>query len=138
MGELVDQASSGLRRSRRGQVHLLEHRVAVADPPAGDHLEALGLGRRLGAAVGLEVADHDVAPALGLGLALLEHPVGLADAGGHAEEDLVVPASGWLHLGNVGACGLGQGEDHHAPSRLWTIRSISLIPMNGAMIPPSP
>ena len=26
----------------------------------------------------------------------------------------------------------------HAPSRLCTIRSISLMPMNGAMIPPSP
>src|ERR1019366_3962282 len=26
----------------------------------------------------------------------------------------------------------------HAPSRLWTIRSISLIPMNGAISPPRP
>ena len=26
----------------------------------------------------------------------------------------------------------------HAPNRLWTTRSISLMPMNGAMIPPTP
>ena len=36
----------------------------------------------------------------------------------------------------------GGGADRvrgpHAPSRLWTIRSISLIPMNGAMMPPRP
>ena len=39
----------------------------------------------------LEIADCDVAAVLGLGLRLLQHPVGLADAGGHAEEDFVPP-----------------------------------------------
>ena len=88
--------SSGRRRRIAGQVHLLEHRVAVGDAPARNHLQALGLGDRLGPAVRLEVADHDVASRLGLGLALLQHPVGLADAGGHAEEDLVIATRGTL------------------------------------------
>jgi hypothetical protein len=43
--------------------------------------------------VGLEVADHHVAARLGLRLALLQHPVGLADAGGHPQEYAVLPAA---------------------------------------------
>ena len=66
----------------------------------------------------LEVADHDVAPRLELRVPLLQHPVRLADAGGHAQEDLVMAP--------------------HAPRRLWTTRSISLMPTNGAIRPPTP
>ena len=89
--QLVDQAQLGRAREHAGQVHLLEAGAAVRDAPARDQLEAVGErgGRRL-AAVGLEQPDGDVAAGLGLGLALLQHAVGLADPGRHAEEDLVV------------------------------------------------
>jgi hypothetical protein len=39
--------------------------------------------------VGLEVADHDVPARLELGPPLLQHAVGLADSGGHAQEHFV-------------------------------------------------
>ena len=93
VGELVDQTQLGAAAQDRRQVHLLKLGVAVGDPPARDLLEVARLGERLDPAVGLEVADHDVAAGLGLGLGLLEHPVGLADAGGHPEEDLVAAAA---------------------------------------------
>ena len=66
--ELVDQAQLGRAREDRRQVHLLEHRLAVADAPARDHRQALGERGGLGAPVGLEQADHDVAPGLLLGV----------------------------------------------------------------------
>ena len=47
---------------------------------------------RLGATMGLEIADRDVAPVVGFGRALLQHAVGLAHPGGHADEDLQVSA----------------------------------------------
>ena len=72
-----------------GQVHLLELVPPVVDRSSGDLLQALRHRRGLVAAVGLEDADDDVASGLGLGLALLQHAVGLADARRHAEEDLV-------------------------------------------------
>ena len=56
-------------------------------------LEIARLGDGLDPSVGLEVADHDVTPGLGLRLGLLEHAVGLAHAGGHPEEDLVAAAA---------------------------------------------
>ena len=46
----------------------------------------------------------------------------LPDPGGGAEQDPVLAA--------MAGC--------YAPSTLWTMRSISLIPRTGAMIPPSP
>ena len=123
-------ASSSIRASSGARASTARRSISSsAMPPyrraARDDLEAIGLGDRLGAVVRLEVADHDVAAGLGLGLALLEHAVGLADAGRHPEEDLVAAAS--LHR-----------RPRQAPSRLWTTRSISLIPMNGAIRPPRP
>ena len=90
-------------------------------------LEPLGERRGLGPVVRLEVADHDVA-ALGLRLPpFLEHPVRLADAGRHPEQDPVVPRTR-----------TSRPRALYAPKRLWTIRSISLMPMNGRIMPPSP
>ncbi len=91
--ELVDQAQLGRATQDRRKVHLLQHRVAVAHAPAGNHLQALGQSGRLGATVGLQIADHDIAAGLRLGMPLLQHPVGLAHAGGHPEEDLVTAAA---------------------------------------------
>ena len=92
--QLVDQGQLGRAADDRRQIHLLEHRVAVRHAPPRDRLEPFGLGNGLQAAVRLEVTDHDVTPVLGLRLALAQHLVGLADAGGHPQEDLVVPVIG--------------------------------------------
>ena len=85
--------------------------------------EALGEGRRLGAVVRLEVADHDVPPLLLRLPAFEEHAVRLADSRRHPEQDPVVAAG---------------SQSAHAPKTLWMMRSISLMPMNGRIIPPSP
>ena len=116
--ELVDQAQLGLAREQPREVELLERDVAVRHAPAAESRQALGLRLGLLARVRLEVADHDVAPRLILRSQLLQRAIRLADAGRHAEEDLVMA--------------------DHAPSRLWTTRSISLMPMNGAIRPPTP
>ena len=74
-------------------------------------------------------------PTVGGLLALEQHAVGLADSGRGPQQDPVVaalssagPRSVWL---------TAPARPSQAPSRLWTTRSISLIPMNGAIIPPS-
>ena len=54
VGELVDQAQLGFAREHRRQVHLLQRPAAILEPPAGDHLKALGLRHRLRAPVGLQ------------------------------------------------------------------------------------
>src|SRR5262249_35019533 len=133
--ELVDQAQLGRARQDGRQVHLVERQVAVAHAPARHDLEAAGLGGRLRALVRLEVADHHVAPALRLAPALLQHPGGLPDPRGHAEDRLVPAAADRAH----GRMFLrAELDGHQAPSRLWTTRSISLMPMNGAISPPTP
>ena len=92
MRELVDERELGSAPDHSVDVHLGEHRTADGGPKMRHHLEALGERGRLGPVVRLEVADHDV-DALPRGLlALLQHPVGLADPGRHAEQDPVVPS----------------------------------------------
>jgi hypothetical protein len=44
--------------------------------------------------VALDDADRDVAAEVGLGVAFVQHAVGLAGAGGHAEEGLVTARQG--------------------------------------------
>jgi hypothetical protein len=136
--ELVDQRELRPAAEDSRKVHLLEHRLPVGHAPARDGLEPLSLGEGVHAPVRLYVADDDVTSVLGLRLALAQHLVGLADAGGHPEEDLVVPVTGGFHGSYLGARALCRSEDCHAPSRLCTIRSISLIPMKGAINPPRP
>lgn len=125
--ELVDQAQLGAAQQDRREIHLLDFHPrgsgTVGDAPAREELEPGGLRGGLRAVVRLEVADHDVASRLGLGLPLLQHPVRLADPGRHAEEDLVAA---------------GHAPGRYAPSTLCTTRPMSLIPTNGAMRPPSP
>ena len=116
--ELVDQRQLRRAQQQAGKVHLRERHVLVGEPPARELRQPGGDRLGLRPPVRLEVADHDVAPRLELRVAFLQHPVRLADAGGHAQEDLVMAL--------------------HAPRRLWTSRSISLIPTNGAIRPPTP
>ena len=80
VGQLVDKAKVRGPIEDRGQVHLLDHGASVLDPAPRNHLQALRLRGGLLAVVRLEVADHDVTPRRLLGVALLQHAVGLADA----------------------------------------------------------
>ena len=64
----------------------------MLDPSPGKRLESVRETHRVGSRVWLEVADHDVY-VIGLRLeSLLEHAIGLADAGGHSEKDPVAPS----------------------------------------------
>ena len=99
-----------------------EREPTVADRQARNDLEPFRERRGLGSVVRLEIADDDVAALVLRLLSLLEHPVGLADAGDGAEQDPVA-------------------APRHAltrPRRLCTTRSISLMPTKGRIIPPSP
>ena len=53
-----------------------------------------------------------------------------------AGDEHLAPLDG--HRGQPVGRALGAREHGHAPSRLWITRSISLMPMNGAMTPPRP
>jgi hypothetical protein len=86
--ELVDQTELRLAREHRRQVHLLEWFASVKNPSARNDLETLRLGYRLVASVRLQIADRHVAPTVGFSCALLQHPIGLANAGRHTDEDL--------------------------------------------------
>ena len=71
--------------------------AAVLDLAARHDLEPVDQRRGLGAAVGLDEAEHDVDAALAERVRLLEHPVGLADAGGEPDVELEPAAPGALH-----------------------------------------
>ena len=87
--ELVDEDQRGPARERGVEVELLQRRPAIGDQPRRQDLEALEQRLGLGAPVGLDVADDDVDARRALERAGgLEHRVGLADAGGGAEEEL--------------------------------------------------
>ena len=64
------------------------HLILVLDPLAREHFKALQQRLGLGPAVGLDHADHDIGAGLQLGMRALQHLIGLADAGGGADEDL--------------------------------------------------
>ena len=87
VGQLVDEGDLRGAGEDRGDVHLLEQRLVVRQPPAREDLEvAQLLGRQL-APVGLQEADHDVGTACVASPALVEHGVGLADARCGAQVD---------------------------------------------------
>ncbi len=64
VGQLVDQAELGSAAQDRRQVHLFELGLPIAHAPARNDRQALGELGGLGATVGLEQADHDVASVL--------------------------------------------------------------------------
>ena len=88
MGELVDQHDLRAARDDGVEVHLLEPLAFVFDPPAGNDLEPFEQSLRLFAAMGLDDADDDIVAVLLSGAGLLQHLVGLADAGRGADENL--------------------------------------------------
>ena len=84
MGELVDQGDGRPSLQDGEGVHLLDDDAAVLDPLARDDLEAVEELEGMRPPVRLDEADHDVRASFPASMALLEHAVGLADAGRHA------------------------------------------------------
>ena len=90
--ELVDEDHRGPARERGVEVEFPQCRSAVGDHPSRQDVESVEQRFRLGPPVCLDVADDDVHPVRLEGAGGLEHGVGLADAGGGAEEEHEVPA----------------------------------------------
>ncbi len=104
MRELVHEQDGGMPGESGVQVELLPNDAAISDRQRRQMLEALGEPLGLDAAMRLEIADHDVGAGRLGGARRLQHGVGLADAGGGAEED-AQPAAG-----GAGLLGLDVGE----------------------------
>ncbi len=94
VGELVHQQHPRLARKRGVEVELAQRRAAVAHFEVGQPLQPLQQRLGVGAPVRLDVADHHVDALRLQRVRLLQHRVGLADAGGGAEEDLQPAAPG--------------------------------------------
>ena len=114
--ELIDQGQCRPARQQGIEVHFLEGAAAVGDLRARDDFEAFEQGRSFAAAVRFDDADDHVdATALELACAV-QHRVGLADAGGGAEEDRELAGALALKLADQGiglfAAGVVHGEDY--------------------------
>ena len=84
-----DQRRAGAPARRRGRTRASVRAAVGRRSCSGKHVQALEQRRGLGAAVGLDDADHARRLPCGLQRARgRQHRVGLADAGGGAEEDL--------------------------------------------------
>ena len=90
--QLVDEQDPRTPGQRGVEVELLERRAAVFDPAARQDLEVREQRLGLRAMVRLDHAGHGVHAGSALGAGGLQHRVGLADAGGGAEEDLQLAA----------------------------------------------
>ncbi|MGY4302649.1 hypothetical protein ACVWXN_010744 [Bradyrhizobium sp. i1.4.4] len=96
MSELVNQRDPRTALDHGIEVHLLDALAAVIEPLARHHLEPAHQRLGLGAAMGLDKADHHVDARVAPGMGALQHLVGLADAGGGADEDLQLAARALL------------------------------------------
>ena len=79
--------SGTVSRNDRIQIHFLEHLAAVFDAAPGNDFEAGQQRFGFLAAVGLDHAGDDVVAVLEQCVGLLQHFVGLADAGRGADEN---------------------------------------------------
>lgn len=87
VGQFVDQRDLRVPGEDRVEVHLLQRRALVVEPPAGDDLEAVLQCGGMPATVGLAQADHHIGAAAGPAVALVEHGDGLAHPGRRPEID---------------------------------------------------
>ena len=89
--DLVDD-QLGPARDDRCSVHLFDRDSPVFDARARDSLQPVDQHRGLGAAVRLDEAERDFDAAPLERLRLLQHAIGLADAGGEPDVQLQAPA----------------------------------------------
>ena len=87
VGEFVDQHDLRFARDDGVDVHLLEPLAAVLDAPARNNLQSVQQRFGFLAAVRLHDPDDNVVAVLAPRARRLQHGVGLADAGGGADED---------------------------------------------------
>ena len=92
VGQLVDQDERRLAGQRGVEIEFLQGGATVLHRAPGEDFETAQQRFRLRAPVQLHVADDDVDAVLALLPGRLQHRVGLADAGGRAEEHLQLPA----------------------------------------------
>ena len=81
------RATVGFAREDRLGVHLLDDHPAILDPPSGHDLEPVEERQGVRPPVRLHEPDDEVRATGHAPVALLEHPVRLADPGRHAEID---------------------------------------------------
>ena len=85
--ELIDERHLGPPGQHGVDVHLVEGRATVGQPPARYHFQALDLRGGVRPAVRLHEGHDDVGAPLDAPVALAEHGEGLAHPGGRAEVD---------------------------------------------------
>jgi len=88
VGQLVHEGHGRAAGEEGVEVHFFEDDAAVLDPAARHLLQVADLGGGVGPAVRLDAADDHVHALALEAVALLEHFVGLADAGREAEVHL--------------------------------------------------
>ena len=113
MRELVDHAHLRLARQDRVDIHLFQRDAAILDRAARNHFQILDLCFGVGAAVGLDDADHHVEAALAQRVRLLQHLVGLADARRRANVN-AQPRPALILDARQQRVGGGAGIGHHA------------------------
>src|SRR6185437_10598433 len=88
VGELVDDDQLGLALESGVEIELLERAPAIFNPAPRQDFEALDKRARLGAAMSLDEPNDDVDALLFEAPGVLQHGVGLTNAGRGAEKDL--------------------------------------------------
>jgi hypothetical protein len=88
VGEFVDERQVRSARDQSVKVHLLERAVLILDVAAGKDLKVVEQHLGLLAAMRLDHTDDHIRAVLASSAGLLQHLVGLADAGGGAEKNL--------------------------------------------------
>ena len=92
MGQFVHDDDLGVQVDDGLRVHLLQFLALVEEPAARHERKPFDEGFRFGAAVRFDVADADINACIEQLAGLLQHAVGLAYAGAHADVDLELPA----------------------------------------------
>jgi hypothetical protein len=90
VGELVHQGDLGVATQHGVEVHLLQATAPVVHHRARDDLQVADHLLGQPAAVTLDEPDHDIGASLPAPAALVEHGVGLPNAGGGAQVDAEV------------------------------------------------
>ena len=93
MSEFVNKEQGGAAEESGVEIELGELRPFMVDEFEWEDFGALELGFGFGAAMGFDVADHNIYTGLSLRVRRLEHGVRFPDAGGRTEEDFETTAS---------------------------------------------